>query len=366
LKVVHIIDSLSAGGSESMAVNIVNGLINKKVNVDLIVTRKSGKLESRINNNVNVYKLNKQSSIDLFSFIKLVKLLNKNKYNIIHAHSSSILWIILSKYFINSCIIIWHVHYGNSWTLSDFITKMYKFCASRCDLIFVVNDELNNWVCNKLKIHKNRIITINNFVSESVIERVEEMEQMNFTNTINVVCVANLRPEKDILNLLNAFLLLAEKVPNVNLHLLGNNNKDSYSNIVLGNINSHKYRNRIFYWGAKNNINSWLRYMDIGVIPSKSEGLPVAILEYGQAGLRVVSTNVGQIPKVLEYGKFGILVEPENNIQLANGINDLIGNFKNEPKYSFKVHIENHYSEVIVMEELYNIYNNLMANCVQC
>ena len=51
-----------------------------------------------------------------------------------------------------------------------------------------------------------------------------------------------------------------------------------------------------------------LRACSIGVLSSASEGLPLALLEYGKHGLAAVSTAVGQCPEVLDNGYAGVLV----------------------------------------------------------
>ncbi len=53
IRVAHIVDSLSAGGAEQMAVNFANGLARKGIPVWLIATRKGGILEGKIERGVS-------------------------------------------------------------------------------------------------------------------------------------------------------------------------------------------------------------------------------------------------------------------------------------------------------------------------
>ena len=64
----------------------------------------------------------------------------------------------------------------------------------------------------------------------------------------------------------------------------------------------------------------YLEIADLGVISSKSEGLPVCLLEFGLVGMPVVSTDVGDINTVLKNGKNGVIVPPKNSSALADGI----------------------------------------------
>lgn len=63
---------------------------------------------------------------------------------------------------------------------------------------------------------------------------------------------------------------------------------------------------------------------DILAMPSRTEGLPMTLLEAMAAGVPVVASRVGQIATVLEDGGCGVLIEPDNAGALATGIERLL------------------------------------------
>lgn len=63
-----------------------------------------------------------------------------------------------------------------------------------------------------------------------------------------------------------------------------------------------------------------LRQSSMLVLPSRSEGLSIAILEAMGVGLPVIATRVGGTPEAVEHGRTGILVEPESVEELAGAI----------------------------------------------
>jgi glycosyltransferase involved in cell wall biosynthesis len=71
---------------------------------------------------------------------------------------------------------------------------------------------------------------------------------------------------------------------------------------------------------------SELARCDIFVLPSISEGLPVALLEAMSCGVAIVATAVGGVPEVLSDGVDGVLVEPRRPAQLSKAIAALATN----------------------------------------
>ncbi len=76
--------------------------------------------------------------------------------------------------------------------------------------------------------------------------------------------------------------------------------------------------------GLREDVPALLRAFDVAVMASRSEGAPLAIIEYMAAGLPIVATRVGGIPELIEPGVHGILVEPDDPVALADGIRRLL------------------------------------------
>ena len=64
---------------------------------------------------------------------------------------------------------------------------------------------------------------------------------------------------------------------------------------------------------------------DIFVLPSLSEGMPLALLEAMAAGLPAVATRVGGVMEVLDDRKTGLLVTSQDSRALADKIITLLG-----------------------------------------
>ena len=69
-----------------------------------------------------------------------------------------------------------------------------------------------------------------------------------------------------------------------------------------------------------------LQAMDIFVLPSLREALPIALLEAMSVGLPVIATRVGGIPEVVDDGRNGLLVAPGEPTELQASLQGLSDN----------------------------------------
>lgn len=304
MRILQLIDSLESGGAERMAVNLANVLAEKIVFSGLIATRNEGALKETISIKVNYVFLNKKKTIDLPAILKLRQYVIINKVEFIHAHSSSFFIASLLKLICPRVKIIWHDHYGNS----EFLNKRPYFILQLMSLFFfkiiVVNENLKEWCLKKLWCKK--IIYLPNF--PELTNSSKQKTILKGTIGKRIVSLANLRPQKNHFLIIEIAKILKTKHPDWSFHLIGKDFKDDYSESLKKAIIENKLEEIIHVYGSCNDIAAILYQIDIGIITSLSEGLPVALLEYGNFGIPVVSSNVGDIAKVIQHEINGILI----------------------------------------------------------
>lgn len=74
------------------------------------------------------------------------------------------------------------------------------------------------------------------------------------------------------------------------------------------------------FLGRREDVPRILSCCDIAVLPSKAEGLPNAVLEYLAAGLPTVASRVGGNAEIVQDGKSGLLIPPEDSSALAEAL----------------------------------------------
>ena len=114
----------------------------------------------------------------------------------------------------------------------------------------------------------------------------------------------------------------------------------------------------MFFYGSRKDITNILDQSAICVLSSNSEGLPIALLEYGLAQKPVIATDVGDCANVIDDGVNGVIVEKENPKLLAKELMHLIENTSVAEAYAkqLKTKVENQYSKEVYLRELIKIY----------
>ncbi|QED37740.1 glycosyltransferase [Antarcticibacterium arcticum] len=353
MRVLQLIDSLRPGGAEKMAVNIANALVPHVEGSFLCCTRQEGMLKDELKPEVGYLYLNKKSSLDPNAILKLRKYIRKNKIVIVHAHSTSFFLAGLLK--LSGCKfkLIWHDHYGENENQEAREYKVLKRFSVLFAGIISVNTSLKEWANKNLDCKK--VIEIKNFIPEPDPTPTAKITLRGNADDFKIICVANIRPQKDHLNLLRAFEMLKPAL-GITLHLVGEDPGTAYSKSVFKVIENSPLKEKIFYYGTQQKIISLLEQADLGVLSSRSEGLPLALLEYGMAGLPVICTSVGKCKNIIS--NRGLVIPSKDSSALAIGIRIYTedNNLCKKNGLLLQNYVSNNYSAEIVITQVIQMY----------
>ena len=133
--------------------------------------------------------------------------------------------------------------------------------------------------------------------------------------------VARLSEEKRHEDLLFAMPSILEQFPRLQLRIVGSGPLEAALQDLTSRLNITR---AVKFAGHSEKVFEELQRMDLFVLPSRSEGVPISIIEAMVMGLPVVATRVGGIPEAVIEGTTGILVTPRQPAQLADAIIDLL------------------------------------------
>lgn len=285
-------------------------------------------------------KRNINPLFDLAGIWQIYRLIKKEKPDFIYLHSSkagvvgSIAAVIYRRWK-SSPRIIYRI---GGWAFNEkvaVIKKLLYILTERLTAllkdVIVVNSEADKKsaiarkICpeRKIKVIYNGIDIDNiNFLDRNDARRILS-EKFSFAGNsdsrIWVGTIANFYANKGLIYLIEAARFL---------------NNDNLMFIVIGDgaerqkleemIKKYNLENRFFLSGNMPDASRYLKAFDLFVLPSIKEGMPWTILEAMAAGLPIVATKVGGVPEMIQDGKDGILVEPQNPQELAGAIKKIV------------------------------------------
>lgn len=338
------------GGAERMSINIAAVMAHHGFESHLIVSRRTGGMSAHVPDNVHLHLLNKKTFYDLRAFYKLFNL--KRKYNpaILHAHSTSIFWAVLLKIVSDKFLLVWHDHFGLSDQLEKYPRKEIVVLSKWIDRIICVNDKLTAYWRHLLPYRGRNIETIKNF-PYLILQNQTKIKPFIFLH------LANFRKQKNHLNLVKAVSLLSEVRSDFRVILVGELVEQGVKNHVSAEIDKLNLNHLITIHGPAEDVSVFLNSCHAGILSSDSEGLPVALLEYGLAGFPVVCTDVGDCAKVISTVDFGFLVPSKDPLALANAMGEILANPENSLKKgkNLKEKIQKEYGAESFLENYLNL-----------
>jgi glycosyltransferase involved in cell wall biosynthesis len=130
--------------------------------------------------------------------------------------------------------------------------------------------------------------------------------------------VGRLVCEKGLVEMADAWASLRGEFPNLHWLIVGD--AESHDPLPSGLLDQIRGDPRVYWTGWRDDLPAAYGAMDLLVLPSYREGLPVVALEAAAMALPVVATRVPGTVDAVQHGITGLLVEPRNSHALAKAI----------------------------------------------
>ena len=154
-RIMHVIDTLAAGGAERVAVNLINSLPRDRYVPYLCTTRSDGPFDKLVDSDVIRLRLQRKSTFDYRALIDFREFLRDHDIQIVHAHSSALFVTRLAVLGLKPAI-IWHAHYGR-YASEDQRSLAYRMATHHIDGVITVNLDLAEWCSRRLHVPPRRI-----------------------------------------------------------------------------------------------------------------------------------------------------------------------------------------------------------------
>lgn len=266
------------------------------------------------------YKLSDRKKNIFLYMSNLYNILKKEKYNVIHinGNSSTMAFELIISYLVGVKKRIVHVHTTQNMhpALNRILNPIMKYLMT--DAIAVSSEAGKKLYGNKNFIVLNNAVNLERYAFNQEARCMFRTER-NIGDFFIAGCVAKLYPVKNHKFLIRVFKELVLKYPNIKLLLVGDGIlKDDIQN----EINNMGLQKNIILTGMLHNVQVALSAMDLFLLPSFYEGMPLALVEAQANGLCCIASsnitkdaNVTGLVKYLDLDKGIWVKEIEKNIE---------------------------------------------------
>ncbi len=325
LRVALIVSELRTGGMEKLVVHLAKGLFSKQIQTLVICLQEPGDLADELTDTgVNITALHSFSGKDIPAVWKLGRILRAFAPSIINAHDyASVPYVVPASRLFWRVPVLFTAH-GLLYLGFEPLQKRYRLFSKFFSGISAVSDAVKQRHTQYLN-WKKTVQIIPNGVPECkkdrrLRENIRQELHVKETDTL-FLSVGNPRPEKGFEDLIQAVAILKHRHDHSNVFkvvVAGRLKDDSYCRMLMEKTKQEKVEDCMLFLGFRSDTPALYNGADVFVLSSRSEGLPMVILESMMAGLPVVATRVGGIPQMM--GDNGILVEPGDPEVLADAM----------------------------------------------
>lgn len=347
-KVLYIIPSLELGGAEMLLINHLNKLSLKIYKPTLLIVGDKVSLISQVNKDIDVIKINASKSNYLFKLPKIFFTVNRLKPDVIHSHLFKA--NLLSRFvgIFTNAIIINHYHGLSRWISKP---KLFfdKITQSLMDFGVVVSDKSYELRLHREKINTSKLKLVYNFIDQFP----DNLKYEQFTGeTLTLGMACRLISLKNIPSVIKLVRFLNDRGMSVNLEIAGSG--PEYDRIT-SLINELDLSKRVKLLGFKSDLNEFYKRINIYLVSSETEDLPISLAEAMSYGCAVISSDVGGIKSVVDQGEGLVVNRIDDNYfeTIFNYIKNIdfeLVYSKNRELSKFLFHFSNYSSK---MENLY-------------
>ena len=329
INLLQITANLGIGGLERVVVNLARNINKDRFNVSVCCLKFKGPFAEELEaTGIKVHLIPQTVGPDYLAWLKLIKIIRSVKPQIVHTHNlnASIDGIIAST--ITGIPVKIHTDHARKFPDKlKYMTaeRLLSVCIKK--IVAVTNETKTNLIRYE-KIPSDKITVINNGINGEeydihidVDKKKQEMGLQGFKHVVGLG--VRLTAQKGIIHLIHAAPAVLREFPHTAFIVAG---KGGLLNSLKAEAAKTGVEKNFFFLGPRLDMPEILQILDLYVLPSEWEGLPLVLLEAMAARRAIIATDVGGNSMAIKHGQSGYLVPPKDPAALSNKIIELLSN----------------------------------------
>jgi glycosyltransferase involved in cell wall biosynthesis len=324
MRIAHLIESDGPGGAERFLAHMASALQSAgAANVAILPADGEGWLERELQGSgvaIEHFRLDRPASPACARWLEAT--LRRHRIDVVHSHEFT-----MAVYGGWAC---WRTGIPQIVTMHGslyYADRLRRRVALRAALALrgrtvAVSETLARRLREDLWMPASRVTTIPNGVPCPAPPVPTLREELGLVSADPLlVAVGNLYPVKGHRHLIEALSLLAGRHPRVHVAIAG---RGELRDELMVRARDLGVAGRVHLIGLRSDVPAVLAAADVFVLPSLSEGLPLALLEAMFAGRPIVASAVGEVSAALAQGAAGTLVPAGDSHALAAALDGLL------------------------------------------
>lgn len=370
MKILHLINTLSAGGAELHLLTLCRHL--KRCGVELVVAcLREQVADSRSlagdfeREGIRVVRLKADGRFDLRSISRLASLAAKEQPDILHTHlpradlagacrrvlHSSVPWV---------CSV--HDTHDQSWS-GRWTLPLFNLVWRRADRVIAISHAVKDYLVNRRAVQDENVSVIHYGIEPERFSRCQAAlkRQWALDDKLVIGTIGRLEPRKGHDSLLYAVAELKKIFPEAVL-LIAGHDPWGYGKELQSLIHRLDLKKEARLVGFQSDIAAFLGAIDVFAFATHSEGFGQVVIEAMAAGKPVVASNIAPLTEIIGEGETGLLVPRDDPQAMANALAWLLAHREQAREMGKRgqERVDRHFSARKMAEETLSFYQDVL------
>ena len=318
LKVLQVTHDLKVGGLQKLVVDISLNINREKFDIAVCCLRELGPMAECLEaNSIPVYQMHQVTNgkTNYFSFMDVFKLLKEQGIDIVHTHNTNPMFDGGLAAILARTPVRIHTDHAREFPDKKRYMVAEKILSFFYDELIAVSEQTKSDLVVYEKINPDKITVIPNGVGLKQAVNTRQSSEPNpkfIIGTIGRLCDA-----KGYEYLIRSVPYLLERTTNFELQIVGDGQLRQFLEKLIDDLDVSEYVKLV---GESNDVVAYYDQFDVFVISSIREGLPLVLLEAMANCVPLITTNVGGIPGVVKNRESAYIIQPGDEIALAESV----------------------------------------------